>query len=192
MLWLGNISLIGLPVSAVWDGDPVNHICLWHLLASPCIYEPLLRPVLFCSLALVQHQPLLPALRFHPAPSSWLREHVWGGKKNLDSKLEPAVDSPSSPYRCLTFDVILLAKLTLEQSPCLHARIADIWLGIMCEIWSFVFRLSSCPQNKRVSAQNDAVCPKHLDCFGETLYFLKLVVSPASPRLYYLTIASLW
>lgn len=130
-------------------------------------------------------------------PSSFLLNEgarVRGKKKNLDSKLEPAVDSPSSPYRCLTFDVILLAKLTLEQSPCLHARIADIWLGIMCKIWSFVFRLSisSCPQNNRVSAENDAVCPKHLDCFGETLYSLKLVVSPASPRLYYLTIASLW
>lgn len=28
MFWLANISLIGLPVSAVWDGDPLNHICL--------------------------------------------------------------------------------------------------------------------------------------------------------------------
>lgn len=105
-------------------------------------------------------------------PSSFLLTEgarVRGEKKKI---WIPNWNQPSIPPRLLIdvwhFDVILLAKLTLEQSPCLPARIADIWLGIMCKKWSFVFRLSisSRPQNKRVSAQNDAVCPKHLDCFA--------------------------
>lgn len=60
----------------------------------------------------------------------------------------------------------------------------------MCKICSFVFLDSSPPIFKiRVSAEYRVVCPKHLDCFREILYLLKLVVLPT--RRYYLTIVSL-
>lgn len=75
VLWLGNIKLIGLPVSAVRDREPLNHICLRHLLASPRIYGFLLRPVL-SFLATVQRQPLLPTAR-SPACSFYSHGLNW-------------------------------------------------------------------------------------------------------------------
>lgn len=142
VLWLGNISLIGLPVSAVWDGDPVNHICLWHLLASLRIYEPLLRPVLF-SLALVQHQPLLPTLVFPRAPSSRMREHVWG---NREAKLEPAIHSPSNRHQ-------EMSEVWCDTSGQAHFGAVTVFTrqnsrfrtGVMSKIWPFVFLWSFRP-----------------------------------------------